>query len=383
MNRAISIIAIMLSVAITGCMTKNNHTTEIINVDVKASYPKKDLILQDFMDVEYIPLETSDEFITYGYVQAVGKNVIVIRNKARDGDILIFDKTGKGLRKINRLGRSEEEYSGIFGLILDEEKDEMFVVDYPLRKILVYDLFGNFKRRFNFADTSYYNYIHNYDKDNLICFKHYSPSGETKESCHLLVSKKDGSITKEIQFPIGELQTPVWIKGEIVVTPEYCQAIPSRDGWALTRSSSDTVYNYMPNGKANPIIITTPSTQTMDPQVFLYPTVITDRYSFLTTIKKKFSIEKRRGFPTTRLVYDNQEKALFECTVLNNDYSVKKKVPMRWNVANHEVATYISLSAVDLIEANKKGHLKGRLKEIASKLHEESNPVIMLVKHRK
>jgi hypothetical protein len=36
-----------------------------------------------------------------------------------------------------------------------------------------------------------------------------------------------------------------------------------------------------------------------------------------------------------------------------------------------------------LVEAYKNDELKGRLKEIAAKLNEESNPVIMLVKHRK
>ena len=34
-----------------------------ITVDITANYPKKEMILQDFMDVEYIPLETTDEFI--------------------------------------------------------------------------------------------------------------------------------------------------------------------------------------------------------------------------------------------------------------------------------------------------------------------------------
>lgn len=42
-----------------------------------------------------------------------------------------------------------------------------------------------------------------------------------------------------------------------------------------------------------------------------------------------------------------------------------------------------SLEAASLIEAHEKGQLKGRLKEIAAGLDEESNAVIMLVKYRK
>jgi len=383
MKRQSSIIAIILAVVLVGCGVGNNPSEEIITVDVRANYPEKELILQDFMDVEYIPLETSNEYITYGYVEAVGKNVIVVKNKATDGDIFIFDRNGKGLRKINRLGRSGEEYSGVFGIVLDENKNELFVVDYPMRKILVYDLSGSYKRSLDFADTSHYENISNYDKDNLICFKSYSPSYETKKSCHLLVSKKDGSITKEIKLPVGETQTHVWIKGEYIITPEFCHTIPSREGWVLTRTSADTIYNYLPNGDVNPITVRTPSIQSMDPQEFLYPTVITDRYNFMNTLTKEFDMKRMKGFPTTYLAYDNKEKEMFQCNVLNNDYTEKMPVNMKPGFANKEIATCVTISAINLIEAKEEGQLKGKLKEIASKLKEDSNPVIMLVKHKK
>lgn len=55
------------------------------------------------MDVEYIPLETTDEFITQGVVMAISDKYILTKNYVNDGYIYIFDrKTGKGIRKINR-----------------------------------------------------------------------------------------------------------------------------------------------------------------------------------------------------------------------------------------------------------------------------------------
>ena len=42
---------------------KDQLEYDLISVDVNAKYPKKELILQDFMDVEYIALESSDEYI--------------------------------------------------------------------------------------------------------------------------------------------------------------------------------------------------------------------------------------------------------------------------------------------------------------------------------
>lgn len=46
---------------------------------------------------------------------------------------------------------------------------------------------------------------------------------------------------------------------------------------------------------------------------------------------------------------------------------------------NCGIATY---GPEGLIENLKKGYLKGKLKEVASKLHEEDNKVIMLVKYK-
>ena len=83
---------------------------------------------QDFMDVEYIPLETSDEFVTQGSVMDIGDKYLLVKNWANDGDIFVYDrKTGKAIRKINRKGQGAEEYNFISGIILDENNDEMFV----------------------------------------------------------------------------------------------------------------------------------------------------------------------------------------------------------------------------------------------------------------
>jgi hypothetical protein len=50
---------------------------------------------------------------------------------------------------------------------------------------------------------------------------------------------------------------------------------------------------------------------------------------------------------------------------------------------NDEIASWQSLEAPSLAASYKNGKLKGRLKEIASKLDGEDNPVIMLIKHKK
>jgi hypothetical protein len=383
MKRVKSISVIILLAVMAGCGGNKQSTDDVITVDVTASYPEKELILQDFMDVEYIVLETNDDFINQGFVEDIGKNIILVRNRNSDGDIFIYDRNGKALRKINRKGQGGEEYSQITDIILDEDNNEMFVKDNPARKIWVYDLYGNFKRSFKFADTSYYRFTFNYDRDHLICYKGYSPI-DNEQSGHILISKQDGSITREIHIPVKEIKTPIVRieKDDITIMPAFYLTTPCHGNWILMNTSSDTVYNYLPDGKINRIIVRTPSIHSMNLEIFLFVNALTDRYYFMHTMKKEVDFTTFKGFPGIDLIYDKQEKTLFNYTMFNDDFSNKRQVG--WSEAiNHEIASWQPLEAYQLVEAYEKGELKGKLKEIASTLDEDDNPVIMLIKHRK
>ena len=170
MKWIITISAILLF-ALAGCGKDKQSTNELITVDVTKNYPEKELTLQDFMDVEYIPLETNDEFVTQGKVMAIGAEVILITNWANDGNLFVFDrKTGKALKKINRKGQGGEEYVDITEIVLDEANKEIFVIAYTGSKISVYDLYGNFKRSFKAAGTESHVNTFNYDRENLISY---------------------------------------------------------------------------------------------------------------------------------------------------------------------------------------------------------------------
>ena len=383
--------ALLLMVVCAGCGTEKEQAT-MVTVDIAGEHSEKEVLLQDFMDVEYIPLETSDEFVTQGSVMDIGDKYLLVKNWANDGDIFVYDrKTGKGIRKINRKGQGAEEYNFINGIILDENNDEMFVNCAAAKKIYVYDLSGNFKRSFAHPKDTEYMDVLNYDKDNLICYDMsvYYKDGQPREkgkSYHSLISKKDGSVTRKIQIPFKELETPVVTKDEAIVTPGFFLITPHDGNCLLTKTSSDTVYNYLPDGTLSPFIVRTPSIHSMDPKVFLFPTIITDRYYFMQTLDKKFNFEKGRGFPTNDLVYDKQEKAIFQYTVYNDDFSNKHRVALGQQPeksVDEEIVTCRALNASDLVEANEKGELKGKLKEIAAGLNEESNSVIMLIKRKK
>ena len=70
--KTFSFIGVTILFVVTGCGGSHSSTDEFITVDVNESYStKKELVLQDFMDVEYIPLETNDELIRDMYKRLV------------------------------------------------------------------------------------------------------------------------------------------------------------------------------------------------------------------------------------------------------------------------------------------------------------------------
>ena len=367
-----------------------SESDDFITVDVTRSFPKKELILQDFMDVEYIPLETGGEFYCQGIVRAIGKDIIIVTNsnQINDGDIFFFDRAGKGLRKINRKGNSSEEYTNILGITLDEDNGEMFVNNSSLRKILVYDLYGNFLRSFRHKEGTTYFRIYNYDNEYLICHDIYAPhqDPENFRNSFFIISKQDGNI-KEVEIPFRKKLSTLLVleveEGAFFGGPRNCLIIPFQNNWILTEPSSDTVYRCLPDYSLHPFIVRTPSVQTTNPEVFLFPTVLTDSYYFMQTVKKEYDFATQRGMPTRDLMYDRNEKSIYEHVVYNDDYSDKKTFSMIRDIVNEEIAFYQTIEADHLVEYYEIGALKGKLKEIASELKEEDNPVIMLIKHKK
>ena len=387
MKKTNTISLITLLMILAGCGQSQVKDSDLITVDVLQSpSSKKELILQDFMDVEYIPLETNDEFLNQGWVQDVGKKVILVKNR-NDGNIFVYDRSGKALRKINRKGQGNEEYVNCFNITLDEENEEIYINDISLKKILVYDLYGKYKRSFKHKEgggSIFYTDVFNYDKENLICYDDFN-----EKIPFVIISKQDGSITKEIAPPFKEkifLRQQV-TEGEMVNTVSpgpYRKIITYKGNWMLSELSTDTVYTLLPDHSLRPYFVKTPPIQSMDPGVFLMLRFFSDRYIFMETIKNVWSWKTSTGFPKTFFMYDKQEKAFFDYAVYNDDYTNQQEIYMNvLRPVNHEIDSWQALDAPQLVESYKKGVLKGKLKEIAATLDDESNPVIMLVKHKK
>lgn len=385
MKKMIFLVAALLGLA--SCTGEKKEKEAFITVDITASYPEKDLVLQDFMDVEYVPLETSDEFLAQGNIAFVGENIVVATNM-RQGDILLFDRaTGKGIRKINHKGFGPEEYIMPYNVVLFEDKNEMFVNDGLTSKIQVYDLDGNYKRTISYKRGALVTVLIDFDTDNFLSQNIYAPENENSGETFLFLSKKDGSMT-DIKVPYQERKSIALVRvnedGSMQgAFPENSDFIdPFRDGWLLTEPSADTIYFYKADRSLKPFIVRTPSVQTMSPEVFLFPGVLTDDYYFMQSVTKEYDFDKNEGMPSTPLVYDVAEQKIYKYTVHNADYEDREENLSKQNV-NNKIAFYQALPADELIEALEDGKLKGKLSDIAAHLDIEDNPVVMIVKPKK
>lgn len=380
-------ITIAILLILTGCGggTKQSEKSNdgFFTIDVTKNYPEKDFILQDLLDVEYIPLETNEEFISQGVPLAIGNEIILIRNYA-DREILIFDRNGKGIRKINRHGQGGEEYMYNHNAFLDEKNSEIVISD---RNILVYDLHGNFKRSFDKKKDANLGELTDFDGESFIWrndkFDFDMEGTAVEMPSFFIASKQDGSILREIEIPMEQRKTPIimWREGEMIYStgPHNKTIIPFKNELILTEASSDTVYRYTNDHRLIPFIARTPSLQSMNPEVFLLPGVVTDSYCFMDIYTKQ------RGVEDVSLALDRQTGEIFRYTVYNGDYTGKEEtVPMysTGKNGNRNIAFCRTIQAEDLIEAYEKDQLKGRLKEIAAELEEDANAVIMLGKYR-
>ena len=197
----------------------------------------------------------------------------------------------------------------------------------------------------------------------------------------VLISKQDGSITKEIHIPFKEKLKLMHREATAAPGIPVHSMILNNGNWLLSEISSDTIYTLLVDCSLRPFIVRTPSIQSMDPKVFLLLRLMSDRYYFMETV----GINTIYDYPRTFMMYDTQEKAFSGYTLYNGDYSTKKEIYLnRFTPVNREIESWQAIETYQLVDSYKKGELKdSKLKDIAAKLDKEDNPVIVIAKLKK
>ncbi|MDR0542964.1 MAG: 6-bladed beta-propeller, partial [Dysgonamonadaceae bacterium] len=158
MKRYLFCITIIAFLLLSCSKTKQGELLEI-PIDI---HPNSSLLLSEIAEeITAIELELTDKsMINTGYIQRiiVAENEIIIATLSQ---ILVFNKEGKFIRSIGSRGQGPGEYNYILNLGIDEKNKRLFIISSPDRKIISYDLKGNFLKEIavSWSEPQDINYI--------------------------------------------------------------------------------------------------------------------------------------------------------------------------------------------------------------------------------
>ncbi len=374
---------LFLAAALTACGPRGG---EIPVLDVTASYPAKNITLQDVATVEYMPLETREGFLLdFVQVRYMDDEVIVSNNNA--GDIIFFDRhTGKGLHSFNRKGRGPGEYTGVHGIAVDKAGGEMFVTpnsvsSYPY-PMYVYDLEGKPLRTIGLKrGIQFPSFLHNYDAEHLF----YRTDSRTPEVMGLL-SKTDSLVTYLPVSLEGRENMTVYREegsGENRVVFGNSAGNPiarTRDGLVLSEPGVDTMWRWRTaSQELVPVMTRTPSWGSMEFPIGVFFMAESSDCMFVQTIERKYDFGTNEGFKKVNLIYDKRSGEFYEGGLVNADFADERSIEPRI-MPGVPAGTFVAaLQPYELIDLHETGKLRGRLAELAPTLKEDDNPVMMIV----
>ena len=395
MKKCISIF--VFSVLVFGCQNVNQQkakTEDLPVIDLSKDYPKKEILLQDIADIEYIKLETTDDVLVSGIsdIANISNDYIVIKDRSQS-KIFVFNREGKIISHFNRRGNGPHEHVyGIGRSVVDGKNEEIIILDY--NKILVYSFNGDYKRTLPTSEYALKD-AYNFDDNNLlICDNNRVIVGSGySENPYYLMSKKDGSITYVLDIHLPVRYSNNW--AEVVELPggEKSAISNSIDIYnnryygqdiVISDISSDTIYLFTRNKVLTPMLVRTPSVHSSDPKVVWTSPMITDRFIILeiTTLDIE-ATEKGKPIPSIYLMYEFETGQIFQISLVNDDNATRQWYPVidgDLNILKNMTAHL--RTAPRLVELYNKKQLKGELGKLVSTLDEEDNPIVEIVKFK-
>ncbi len=364
----------------------NQEQSGIPTIDVTKTYPKKEIILQDIADVEYIPLETSDKVLLEQYSSMVytsGDNIIIFNRE--QGDILFFDTKGKLSHKFNHKGQSGQEYAYMFKVFADEVNQDIFVIDGNSDRVQVYGFNGNYRRTLEVEKVAYAASC-NFNKDEFIFYNNPNKGfllnkkdKDQKQPEIVFVKNDNGKIDATIKIDVvKDVDAICKVKSSRGHTMMFIRRPadvfePTAKGIVFNEIANDTTFLIKPNRKLEPLLIRSPQVSAAEEPLKMVGILqLTNDYIFFKVMQKKFSAKDRRNnFPVANCIWSKKEQQFFEYTLKNADVNELGEVV---SLKRYELIQVDELK--DLLEA---GKLTGKLKTIAEKINDDDNPVLMKV----
>jgi hypothetical protein len=215
---------------------------DLINFDPRNLIVKEFMLSEIAEDINYIPLDNRDP------LAMIHDNIEVVNNSIYLSDrymgLLVFDKTGKMIRRIGSKGRGPGEYIYSFNFTVDEKTETIYVCDNNIIK--VYSKNGQFIR--SFPLKMYGDLVYRIKFINSTLFAFFLDQFENAENKWITVDSLGNLTKKEIR------KTPAFTCNSTVGHGAYI----FQDKVSYWNSFNDTVFSILPDLTEKPSIILTP-----------------------------------------------------------------------------------------------------------------------------
>lgn len=377
--------------------SENNDKKSLYEIDLSQNYPKKTICWQDIANIEYVALQTNENtLIDNNYQVFITDSIIIIFNRGK-GDIMRFDRNGKILSQFNNTGGSSKEYFSSHLFTYDKVKHEIYVYDILRRTIVIYSENGSFIRNIKVPTGYTIDAFCSFNDSLLIVNDKPDNDYRLKDHANILyILKKNGTIIDSLSISrSGIIQTSyksnnkqgsdflIWTADDLIFDGEK---------YFFTDISTDTIYEITKSRELKPFLIRKPAVFESKIAFLLDPVFKTKKYFFLNvyeydsgTEKLEKPGEKMSIRDAKRLLYDLENNTIIEPLFFNNDFKESEISNEVTKLNFHESDNncgIIGIPADKLVEGLEKGELSGKLKEIASTLKEDDNPVLMIIKFK-
>jgi len=135
--------SLLIIILLISCKSPDKTQNTIDTIDVIAGLKNaKEFRLSDLVgSIEYVKLETRPECLVSSASIVVGNKYIVLLN-SQPSQILLFDRTGKFLHPIGKIGKGPGEYTMPIRIDLNPDENRIITYDMVQRKFLEYSVDG-------------------------------------------------------------------------------------------------------------------------------------------------------------------------------------------------------------------------------------------------
>lgn len=386
--KQITLFSIFLVLA--SCGERTQTASELLVADKNVDCPTQEIYLEDIADVDYIPLVTTDSILVNDYPpESVTPEGIAVRG-GQPGELLLLDPTGQKLvGRVCRCGQGPEEYTVIYRCVVDWKRREVYIADYTHLK--AYDFAGNYLRTLLTKEEIAKLDICNLNADQLLCARE-RENCETPYRPYFTLSKADGRVDTltSIELPrfIASNRTVLSNDGRSYNAHAFLPLLVGcADRMWLTALALDTIFQINPDRSLLPVMAPLRAPTRDEEAPLLHFRGMNDRYIWLSWVRRNVTVQLEHmeaGMREDLKIYMYDRKAqtwcepAYRCRAWSGfepRYIFTDPLPYGYGL--------VMLNAMDLVEAYQNDELADeRLRQIASTLREDDNPVLMRLKFK-